>query len=230
MSAKGFASRAVRDVIDMLAETDEEILFFSIHDADAYGTMIHQSLCEGTLARPARKARVINLGLEPAEAIEMGLPVEEFKPGKRRRPVADYVPRKWVDWLQSKRVELNAMNTPQFLAWLDGKMDQHSQGKVIPPSNVLHAKLESALQSELTNRLTADAIRAARVAERVGIAVASEKPRLDAMDGELTGSVRESLDREPEQIWADPIRRLASSIADQNYRTMSGLSPPAPPR
>jgi hypothetical protein len=44
ISSKGFASRAVRDVFDLLGETDQEIVFFCVHDADAYGTMIYQSL------------------------------------------------------------------------------------------------------------------------------------------------------------------------------------------
>lgn len=42
LSSKGFASRAVKDLFDMLGETDEEILFFCLHDADAAGTMICQ--------------------------------------------------------------------------------------------------------------------------------------------------------------------------------------------
>src|SRR5262249_41059626 len=39
----------------------------------------------------ARKIKIINLGLEPWEAIEMGLEVEEIERGKKRRPVANYV-------------------------------------------------------------------------------------------------------------------------------------------
>ncbi len=61
------------------------------HDADAYGTMIQQTLQEATKARGARKIEIINLGLEPWEAIDMGLEVETVEEGKRRKPVADYV-------------------------------------------------------------------------------------------------------------------------------------------
>ena len=68
LTSKGQPTRAARDLLDLLGETGEEILFFAVHDADAAGTLIYQSLQEATRARPGRKVRVINLGLEPEEA------------------------------------------------------------------------------------------------------------------------------------------------------------------
>ena len=65
MSSKGFSTRAARDLIDKLAEHDEPVTVFCVHDADAYGTMIYQTLQEATKARGARKIKIINLGLEP---------------------------------------------------------------------------------------------------------------------------------------------------------------------
>jgi DNA topoisomerase VI subunit A len=82
MTSKGFASRAARDIIDLLGETGEEITVFFVHDADAFGTMIYQSLQESTKARPALKLQIINLGLEPREALKLGLRVE---PVERKR-------------------------------------------------------------------------------------------------------------------------------------------------
>ena len=64
---------------------------FCVHDADAYGTMIYQTFQEETKARGARKIKIVNLGLEPWEAIAMGLEVEDVEEGDRRKPVADYV-------------------------------------------------------------------------------------------------------------------------------------------
>jgi hypothetical protein len=95
---------------------------FCVHDADAPGTMIYQTLQEETKARGARKIKIINLGLDPWEAVEMGLEVETLEEPKRVKPVADYVREQgdnWEDWLQTHRVELNAMTTPQFIEWLD---------------------------------------------------------------------------------------------------------------
>ena len=57
MTSKGFASRAARDLLDLLGETDEELLVFCIHDADAAGTMIYQALQDGTAARKGARSR-----------------------------------------------------------------------------------------------------------------------------------------------------------------------------
>jgi Histidine kinase-, DNA gyrase B-, and HSP90-like ATPase len=135
LSSKGFSTRAARDLIDKLAEHDEPITVFCVHDADAHGTIIYQTLQEATKARGARKVTIINLGLEPWEAVDMDLEIEPIEEKDRQRPVADYVPEQWREWLQTHRVELNAMTTPQFIAWLDGKMAEHD--KLIPPAGVL---------------------------------------------------------------------------------------------
>ena len=91
MSSKGFSTRAARDLIDKLVEHDEPIEIFCAHDADASGTMIYQTLQEATRARGARKIEIVNIGLEPWEAVAMGLEVETVEAGERRKPVADYV-------------------------------------------------------------------------------------------------------------------------------------------
>ena len=90
MSSKGFASRAARDLIDFLGETDEPLTVFCVHDADASGTMIYQAFQEETRARPKRKIKIVNLGLEPWEAIQMGLAVEPVDASKKHKPVAVY--------------------------------------------------------------------------------------------------------------------------------------------
>lgn len=141
LTSKGFASRAARDLLDMLGDTDDEITFFCIHDADASGTLIYQSLQEATAARPKRRVSVVNLGLEPSEALEMGLEVEKPKKSKKKRPVASYIQPEWAKWLQHNRIELNAMSTPQFLEWLDKKMASYGNGKLIPPEQVLTDEL-----------------------------------------------------------------------------------------
>src|SRR5262249_40694942 len=98
-------------------EHDEPIVVFCVHDADAYGTMIYHTFQEATNARGARKIKVINIGLEPWEAKQMGLGVENIEPLEdgKRRPVADYVidydeehGTNWAGWLQTHRTELNA--------------------------------------------------------------------------------------------------------------------------
>ena len=38
-------------------------------------------------------------------------------------------------WLQTHRVELNAMTTPQLIDWLDGKMEPYE--KLVPPDEAI---------------------------------------------------------------------------------------------
>src|SRR5262245_17089091 len=152
MSSKGFTTRAARDLVDKLAEHDEPCTVFCVHDADAYGTMIFQTFQEATKARAARKVNVMNLGLESWEAVEIGLEVEDVEESKRYRPVADYVLQRddgeyWEDWLQTQRVELNAMTTPQFIAWLDKKMAPYQ--KLVPPLAVLEAELDKVVEAKV---------------------------------------------------------------------------------
>ena len=182
MSSKGFSTRAARDLIDKLAEHDEPVEVFCVHDADASGGMIYQTLQEATKARGARKIKIINLGLEPWEAIAMGLEVETVKAGERRKPIADYVKDAseqtapdgddWDRWLQTHRVELNAMTTPQFIAWLDGKMDEHGVGKLVPPAEVLTAELNQRVEQKVRATLTERILREAGLDRQVDATVA----------------------------------------------------------
>jgi hypothetical protein len=165
-SSKGYGSRAAKDLIDKLVEHDEPVEVFCAHDADAYGTMIYQTLQEATRARRARKIKIINIGLEPWEAVEMGLEVETVEEKDRRKPVAKYVADHggewdWEEWLQTHRVELNAMTTPQLIEWLDRKMERFGCGKLIPPAAVLEgdlaARAEKKVRAEITERILREA-------------------------------------------------------------------------
>src|SRR5262249_28975655 len=155
---------------------------FFVHDADAHGTEIYETFQEATKARGARLIKPINLGLEPWEAVKMRLEVEEIERGEKRRPVADYVLERtdrapdgteWEHWLQSHRIELNAMTTPQFIAWLDRKMAKHGAGKLIPPPEVVAVELEQLLKKRLRELITERILREAGLDRQVEEAFAA---------------------------------------------------------
>jgi hypothetical protein len=223
LTSKGFATRAVRDLIDMLAEDGEPLTVFCVHDADAAGTTIYQSLQNETKARGRRLIEIVNLGLEPWEALEMGLEPERMEDSDRRRPVADYAKRTddipgtgeeiyWPDWLQTFRIELNAMTSPQFLAWLDAKMVAYG-GKVIPPEKVMDRHLREEVAITVSDRAKARALRDAseRIAKETEMA-------LDAIqwpdDDELLEHVTSTLETEPDRLWSVAVGRFAESLAD----------------
>ncbi|MFI5458038.1 MAG: hypothetical protein ACHRXM_21585 [Isosphaerales bacterium] len=223
MTSKGFPNRAARDLIDLLGETDEELLVFCIHDADASGTMIYQALQEGTKARPGRKVRIINLGLEPAEALEMDLQVEEVpRENKRRQAVADYVDEVDADWLQDHRVELNAMTSPQLLEWLDLKMEDHGE-KLVPPTEVLEEHLQRAVGTRLEQRFTEQAIREAKVPERVQMELAEREPIIRATMKTIQEDIRVGLVANPSDHWTAPVGNLAETIVGSG---LAGSSAP----
>jgi hypothetical protein len=167
-------------LIDKLAEHDEPITIFCVHDADAFGGVIYETLQYETRARGARKIKIVNLGLEPWEGFQMGLESEAMEEKKKERPVAEYVKERedaapdgnsWEQWLQANRIELNAMTTPQFIEWLDGKMEGYS--KLIPPEEVVAAELEERLAAKVREQVIERILREAGVDAQVADALAS---------------------------------------------------------
>ena len=235
LSSKGFASRAVRDLIDLLGEDGEEIHVFCIHDADGPGTAIYEGLVEGTVARAARRVKVHNLGLEPWEAVAAGLQVETFERRKQRTVVAKYVYNHdkdrslefapgaetdsdlwgddWAEWLQTRRVELNAMTSPQFLEWLESKFREIDTKKIVPPSRTLEKKLREATEARLRESV------ARGILERSGFEGQIDQ-RMDELDrrgvfdsGEnIAQDVAIELGAMPEKRWTDSIERIATQI------------------
>ena len=216
LSSKGFASRAVRDVLDLLGETEEEIQFFSIHDADASGTLIHQALTGSTTARAARKVKIINLGLDPWTAVNMQLQVETFS-AKKKLPVAEYVKQhdrdndtNWQDWLQTRRVELNAMTSPQFISWLDEKFSAYTTGKIIPPDAVLTDKFKAELQTQARQALIDRLIKKHNIDQQVDTIVLNTVKSLKK--DKLRTRVTKDLAKEPIQQWNMPLSVLATEL------------------
>jgi hypothetical protein len=175
--------------------------------------MIHQTFQEETKARGARKITIVNLGLEPWEGIVMGLEVENVDAGERRKPVADYVRKRddedWEDWLQTHRIEINAMTTPQFIEWLDGKLAPYT-GKLIPPADVLAAELDSRIEDKVRAAVTERILREADFEAQVAAALAAiRKPAADL----LAKGVGQLFARERDRDWRDHIEAVASSVS-----------------
>ena len=214
LTSKGYASRAARDVLDLRGKTGEDITFFCIHDADGDGTAIYEKLQEATRARPGRQVHIINLGLEPEEALEMGLPVEKTERGKRKARVAAYVTPEWQDWFQKNRVELDAMTSPEFLEWLDRKMDAHDRGKVVPPREVLRERLDRDVREQLESDIKAEILRKARIESRVDEAFRKLEPSLRIPYRGIESRVQSALDDFPESRWSDVVKGLAAAVVE----------------
>jgi hypothetical protein len=95
-----------------------------------------------------------------------------------------------------RRVELNAMTSDRFVAWLEGKLGEHGGGKVVAAAEVLerHARRLRA------RRLVAD-----RIAALID-AVEVEASRA-ALPGDLVARVGRELARDPALPWEDALAR-----------------------
>jgi hypothetical protein len=216
VSSKGFTTRAARDLVDKLAEHDEPITVYCVTDADNFGGMIYQSFQQATKARGARKINIVHLGLQPWEAVDAGLEVEEVERGDddQTKPVADYVlertdGRYWADWLQDHRVELNAMTTPQFIEWLDAKMAEHDAVKLIPPGEMITDELEERLEDKVRAVVTERILREAGFENQVAEALAAiERPSA----AQMTAGIGELFADKPEAEWREHIELVVAKL------------------
>ncbi len=214
LTSKGQATRAAKDLLDLLGETDQEITFYCVHDADAYGTLIYQALQDGTRTRPGRKVRIVNLGLDPEEGLSMGLQVERVSSDKKRHPVGSYVEPRWEQWLQSHRIELNAMTTDVFLNWLDGKMEKHGNGKLIPPQSVAALELLLKVQDELRRQLSDRILAEAGIDDLVSIAWGEIfNNGLQSTLSTVSDRIEQDLWNDDEKSWRDSVVDMAGEVA-----------------
>ena len=139
----------------------------------------------------------------------MGLEVETLEETERAKPVAEYVHEHdgdWVDWLQTNRVELNAMTTPQLIEWLDQKMAEHGDGKLIPPHEVLEQELAERIESKVRAEITERILREAKLDDQVAAAVA----KIKTPDGaKLARDIAKLFKRQPDAEWRDHIEAVA---------------------
>jgi hypothetical protein len=142
----------------------------------------------------------------------MGLAVEHFPRRRQRLAVADYVPDADKAWLQTNRIELNAMTTPQFLKWLDAKFEPY-RGKVIPPDDVLQGRLDAKLREEIRGRITRAIMRKYDVPALVERAIGQRRAAIDAAREGLGEAVRRNLQEHPKNPWTRPVERMARNLS-----------------
>ena len=141
---------------------------------------------------------------------------------KRRKPVADYVLQRdeqlpgeapggalWAEWLQTNRVELNAMTTPEFIEWLDGKMADLGIGKLVPPDDVITTELEDRLDEKVRDIVKERILREAGYENQVAKELA-EIERPDA--AELKTGIEGSFFDNPENEWRKHIEDIATDL------------------
>jgi hypothetical protein len=165
MSTKGMSVTAARHLADeMCAKYDIPLLV--LHDFDKSGFAI-----AGTLQRDTRRYEfqnnitVIDVGLSLADVQAMRLQHEYQHHPKGRRDVLEANLRlngatdqeiafMFADFHQlqsTRRVELNAMTSPQFVTFVERKLRQHGIAKIVPDKELLaeaYARMERGRRLE----------------------------------------------------------------------------------
>jgi hypothetical protein len=151
MSTKGMSVTAARSLVDeMCAEYDIPLLI--LHDFDKAGFSI-----AGTLKRDTDRyefknhIEVVDLGLTLADVQAMGLQFEYQHHQKTKRGAIDWnlhvngASKADIEFMLAdfdrthctRRVELNAMTSPQFIEFLERKLQENGVKKIIPDRELL---------------------------------------------------------------------------------------------
>jgi hypothetical protein len=157
MSTKGMSVTAARALVDEMC-SDHDIPLLLLHDFDKAGFSI-----AGTLQRDTRRYEfqnsidVVELGLSLADVNAMGLESEHQYHKKGNRAAmennlrengasADEIAFMFQDFnstSSTRRVELNAMTSPQFIAFLERKLKENGVTKIVPDVKTLNEAYEA---------------------------------------------------------------------------------------
>jgi hypothetical protein len=112
----------------------------------------------------------------------------------------------WLDWLQGNRVELNEMSTPDFIAWLDAKMQMHGADKIVPPTAVIEDRVNAEIEQQLRRQITDRILRDAKIDDQLRAAIED----LDPIDAEEYG-LRAWFEENQGKLWTDWVDEVVAA-------------------
>jgi hypothetical protein len=149
MSTKGMSVTAARQLVERLSEQGVTILVFRDFDFSGF-SIVHKLGHDSRRYRFRTRPHVIDCGLRLEDVQALGLQSEVVVYSSRKDPrenlrkcgateaecnflVQRQAAGRWV----GERVELNAMPTPQFIAFVERKLTEAGVGKVVPEAEAL---------------------------------------------------------------------------------------------
>jgi hypothetical protein len=200
MSTKGLSVTASRLLVDRLCAA-HAVPLLVLHDFDKSGFSIL-----GTLRRDTRRyafrnrIEVVDLGLRLADVEDSGLEAEDVfyssdpAPNLRKNGAT----AEEIAFLRTRRVELNAFASADFVAWIERKLEQHGVAKVVPDQDTLMLAYRRAVAARYVNSRLQSAIHEAQ-------RQAAEAPVPD----DLADLVALGLRGDLTQSWDEVVQRLA---------------------
>jgi hypothetical protein len=205
MSTKGMSVAAARLLIDGLAA--KGIKIYVLHDFDVSGFSIAKTfVTSGRRHRFRNQLDVVDFGLRLADVAEMHLQSEPVAIGKNHDAVAATLRKHGatvaeVEFLLSgRRVELNALTAPEFVAFVERKLAAAGAKKVIPNERTLKTAYEARVRSSKARKaFDEECGRLKREAIEVPAAL---KQRVEAR-----------LKEHPEESWDKAVAAIADSAS-----------------
>jgi hypothetical protein len=161
MSTKGMSVIAARRLIDRLA--GDGVKVFALHDFDRSGFSIF-----GTLGTDSRrywfenKISVVDIGLRLENVFEMDLQsepvpsVDDFEWRSRAVTLQRHgATAEEIRFLRTRRVELNAMTSRQFLDLIEAKLRAHGVTKLIPDDEIIEQQARRVIKENLITQAIA---------------------------------------------------------------------------
>jgi hypothetical protein len=210
LSCKGQSVVAARKFVDEVCKVNGGVPLFIVHDFDVPGFFIAARLtsvsedaaCDYRVAERIayhfkNDIDFTDFGLRLEDVEKYGLASERCK-RPPRIPDEFGCTHAEVEYLQGgRRVELNAFTAPDFIQWLEGKLQAAGIAeRMLPDDNVLEAAYRRAAIVAKVNAAVRDA-HAAAVAEDAGLVVPDD----------LRERLREAIDQNDEQ-WDLSLHRL----------------------
>jgi hypothetical protein len=205
MSTKGMSTTAARMLLDRLAPQIDSVLV--LHDFNVSGFSIF-----GTLSADGRRYRfendlpIVDIGLRLTDVAALKLQSEPVETSgswdSRARTLADHgASREEIDFLRTRRVELNAMTAPQFIAFLERKLAEQGIRKIVPDRDILTKHARDAIEQQLVHRLLqSNQLTLRRQAGAV------------RLPSDLEARVRDHLTANPEQSWDEAVAMIAHDL------------------
>jgi hypothetical protein len=197
-STKGMNNTAVRELFDRLSLRPDELdNVFVLHDFDNSGFSNY-----GTLGKDSdryvfqnKEVPIKSLGLRLVDVERLGLQSEPVAHTtslyKRNATLEEHgaTPEE-MEFLQDKRVELNAMTSRQFIAFLEQKLEEHGAKKLVPHDAIIEKQARRLLERRFSDELLEE--------HRDEIEEAANEVKLPR---DLRRRVERLLKRQPELPW-----------------------------
>jgi Topoisomerase 6 subunit A/Spo11, Toprim domain len=203
MSTKGVSVTAARRLVDQLCAC-YQLSLFVLHDFDVSGFTILKTLQSDTRRYAfENEIHVIDVGLRLEDAETWGLESESvthresMESIRHRLRLAGASPEE-MEFLLTRRVELNAFSSDKLVAWIEGKLKEHGVVKVIPDEATLAEAYRRELQS-------------AWLRDRFDALLKASNKAVEDLDipSDLRKRVSAVLKKDPELAWNQAVRSIA---------------------